>query len=1132
MATLSPELRKALEKVVLKARGQAEAGARKALEQLAVAHREPWPTMTPGDQALRRRLRARGRQLGDRLEERGKHGIEHLVAECAYEHWHRMLFARFLAECDLLIETESGMSVSVDECKELARERGIDWISLASTFAQNMLPQIFRADDPLLEITLPAEHRQPLEQLLTTLPKDVFVARDSLGWVYQFWQAEEKKRVNDSEMKIGADTLPAVTQLFTDDYMVEFLLHNTLGAWWAGKHLGRYPNLAATASNEDEVRQACRLQEYEWTYLRFTRQEAGWQPTAGVFEPWPDAAKRIRILDPCAGSGHFLVFALPILVAMRMEEEALSKTAAVSAVLRDNLFGLELDPRCTQIAAFNLALTAWRAVGFCSLPQLNIACSGLAIRATEQDWVAIAGSNEPQRKGMEALYRLFRNAPTLGSLINPRRIHGDLLESAFQELQPLLVTALARESNDEDEHELAVTGYGLSRAAAILASQFTLTVTNVPYLGRAKQDSVLLEYCASHHPDSKADLATCFIERMIDFCADGCTASFVAKEEWLFLGQYKGIRRRALTEMVWSFVGHLGPRAFEAISGERVNVSLHAMSAYKPRRHETFFDLDVSIRRTPREKALGLISETPTCGEQSAQLLNPDARVSTHSVQKGATTLSSVADSYQGIVTGDLERFRLRFWEVPALQSVWVPFRTTVSSSFEHDGCQSILRWEEGSGQLHQYAQETRDQLHDMHESGNRAWNQRGIALNRMSQLQATIYSGEHFDNNVAVLIPKSEETLPALLEFCGSLSFAAEVRKLDRTIKVTNRTLTKVPFDLSHWQHVASEKYPNGIALPQSDDPTQWLFDGHPRLSRHPLHVAVARLLGYRWPRQTGLSVLDCETLDADGLDMLCAQDGIVCISATKGEDSAPDRLSALLATALGAEWTGATLDGLLKDVGYGGKTIEDWLRNGFFEQHCEIFHQRPFIWHIWDGRRDGFSALVNYHKLTKTNLERLTFGYLGDWILREEAAAVAGEAGSEARLLAAKQLQNELKKILEGQPPYDIFIRWKELAHQPRGWEPDLNDGVRVNIRPFVMATDVGKKGAGILRAKPSIKWEKDRGREPSRQRDDFPWFWGWDGKITDFAGGASFDGNRWNDLHYSRESKAAARRLKGLS
>ena len=210
----------------------------------------------------------------------------------------------------------------------------------------------------------------------------------------------------------------------------------------------------------------------------------------------------------------------------------------------------------------------------------------------------------------------------------------------------------------------------------------------------------------------------------------------------------------------------------------------------------------------------------------------------------------------------------------------------------------------------------------------------------------------------------------------------------------------------------------------------------------------------------------------------------------------------------------------------------MDDWLRNGFFEQHCDVFHHRPIVWHIWDGCRDGFSALLNYHTLTRANLERLAYAYLGDWLGRQQAAVGAGEAGSDARLVAAKRLQEELKEILEGEPPYDIFVRWKPVAQQPIGWEPDLDDGVRMNIRPFMLATDVGKKGAGVLRIKPSIKWEKDRGKEPSRSKDDFPWFWEWDRKKPDFAGGSSFDGNRWNELHYSREFKMAARRKKGLA
>jgi hypothetical protein len=123
---------------------------------------------------------------------------------------------------------------------------------------------------------------------------------------------------------------------------------------------------------------------------------------------------------------------------------------------------------------------------------------------------------------------------------------------------------------------------------------------------------------------------------------------------------------------------------------------------------------------------------------------------------------------------------------------------------------------------------------------------------------------------------------------------------------------------------------------------------------------------------------------------------------------------------------------------------------------------------------------------------------------------------------------LQATLKLILEGEPPYDIFVRWKPLSQQAIGWHPDLNDGVRMNIRPFMRAPDVGKKGAGILRAKPNIKWDKDRGKEPQRDKAEYPWSWGWDEKIQDFAGvGKEPDGNRWNACHFTIEFKREAKK-----
>jgi hypothetical protein len=120
-------------------------------------------------------------------------------------------------------------------------------------------------------------------------------------------------------------------------------------------------------------------------------------------------------------------------------------------------------------------------------------------------------------------------------------------------------------------------------------------------------------------------------------------------------------------------------------------------------------------------------------------------------------------------------------------------------------------------------------------------------------------------------------------------------------------------------------------------------------------------------------------------------------------------------------------------------------------------------------------------------------------------------------------------MSETLKGEPPYDIFVRWKPLHEQAIGWEPDINDGVRMNIRPFMSARPLGARGANscILRTTPkNVKWDKDRGKEPSREKADYPWFWGWDEATQDFAGAKNFDGNRWNDLHYTRAVKQAAR------
>ena len=424
---LASDFRSALEVAVRAAREVAETAAIAVLAQLGVAEADPPPHLGEKQRILRRRLRAHGRILGDLRQANGTQYVQHLVWEMAYEHWHRMLFARFLAERHLLM-WESGVAVTLEECKYLASESGESlgarsgW-ELAGQLAAKMLPQLLRLDSPVLEVAFAPEHQRALERLLDNLSPMVFLAADSLGWAYQFWQGKRKEEVNASQVKVGADELSPVTQLFTEPYMVDYLLHNTIGKWWQE----RFPEQASQLP-------------LHYLVSSYGHEHAEMNGAASL--------SALKLLDPCCGSGHFLVAAFHLLVPMRRLAEGLSVRDAVLAVLRDNLYGVELDARCVEIAAFALALAAWtypdehgQALGFGPLPPLNVACSGRA----------------PQRINQA---ELFNQAPLLGSLL-PIGLDTDVIEES--------IGAAGEYGNGdvdtEDELEQAVAAQGFAQAS-------------------------------------------------------------------------------------------------------------------------------------------------------------------------------------------------------------------------------------------------------------------------------------------------------------------------------------------------------------------------------------------------------------------------------------------------------------------------------------------------------------------------------------------------------------------------------------------------------------------------------------------------------------------------------------------
>ena len=1098
MAYLNATLRRTFERTIQQARVTAETGAADALRRLGVADARRPAHLTEEQAQLRIRLRAHARALGDLRSPDGTQAIDRLIEQAAYVQWHRLLFARFLLERRLLRHPEDGGDLTLLDCREeaAALELADEWAA-AAHYTARLLPGVFPPDDPAETVSLAPEHARALRQHLLSLDAAIFAADDSLGWTYQFWRAAEKNAVNESQVKIGAAELPAVTQLFTEPYMVRFLLHNTLGAWWSGKVLAARPEMAREAADEPALRTACALPGYQWEYLRFVREGEMWRPAAGSFPGWPAHAAEITLLDPCCGSGHFLTEALAALATLRGTEESLSPADAVTAVLHDNLYGLEIDGRCVQIAAFALALAAWRISGpQTKLPTPHVAWVGAPPPLPKSEFIALANGDAELQRGLGALHDLFRQAPLLGSLIEVAG--GDLASPArIARVEEMIAALVEKMRGAEPERaEGALAARGMADAAAILARRFTLQVTNVPFLGRGRQEAALAAHLKARFDNAKADLAIAMLERMEGLAMPGGTVTAIIPQGALFLSHFLEYRKHLLETSTLRFIAALGPGAFTSISGEVVSVALVGFAASKPGTASLLAGIDLNDTTDPEAKAGGLCSGDLQNIEQESQRHNPNAIITAQPVRQGRR-LSELCSSVEGLSTGDAERFIRRFWEIPSRKYEFEFFHGSPDKRALYDGMTSVLLWERGKGALAKFS--------SARVQGHSAWTKAGVLLGQMGQLPTSLYVGCIHEKNSAAVIPYDPTILPAVFAFLETDEYRNEVRKIDRAMKVTNGTLVKVPFDLVHWQKVAAERYPNGLPEPHSDDPTQWLFHGHPRHAEPgtELHVALARLAGYRWPAESDAEMrlsAEAHARIAEVATLLKADaDGPMALVPVLGERPLAERLRTYCAAAWGEGWQPGTEAALVaaacehaKDKPPKQLTLDAWLRTHAGRQHAKLFHDRPFLWWITDGRADGFTAVVHYHRLNRANLERLAYTTLGDWITR---------LGDDPRAEAARILQDKLARVFEGESPYDIFVRWKPLERQPLGWEPDLDDGVRLNIRPFVEA--------GVLAHVPNVKYGVDRGKDVASA----PWY-------------HFFNGERRNGHHTTLAEKQAAR------
>ncbi|KEH09927.1 restriction endonuclease [Delftia tsuruhatensis] len=364
-----------------------------------------------------------------------------------------------------------------------------------------------------------------------------------IGWLYQFYISEKKDAVFEGlkkNQKIAPENIPAATQLFTPHWIVRYLVDNSLGRLWL---LNRPQSRLA-----EQMEYYIPPEQQEADFLRINRPED------------------IKVCDPACGSGHMLTYAFDLLYAM-YEEEGYDATEIPEKILTHNLFGIELDERAGELAAFALTMKA-RArqrrffnkrvkPNICVLEKVSFSRDEL------DEYMGVVG-RDLFTHGLRETLQQFSEADNFGSLIVPN----------VANVADVLATLEAKDMGGNlflaETHQRLLT---VLRMADYLSPRYAVVVANPPYMGSKGMNPKLSDWAKSTYPNSKSDLFAMFIERNLDLAVPGGAVAMITMQSWMFLSSFEALRSRILNQHTILSMAHLGARAFDSIGGEVVSTT-------------------------------------------------------------------------------------------------------------------------------------------------------------------------------------------------------------------------------------------------------------------------------------------------------------------------------------------------------------------------------------------------------------------------------------------------------------------------------------------------------------------------------------------------------------------------------
>ena len=624
-----------------------------------------------------------------------KTAYQYVIEEVAYTWFNRLIAIRFMEVNDYLpshirvLSSESGKLepdlvttpfdaelpfTAEEEAQifQLKQDNKLDEVFRILFLKQcnalnEILPALFEKTKNYTELLLSLsviDQDDVVYHLIHDIPEDDFnIERggqvEIIGWLYQYYNTEPKAAAFAKNGKITKEEIPAVTQLFTPDWIVRYMVENSLGRLWVEGH------------------PECDLKENWKYYLEEAQQEPEVQAKLSEIRKEYAALnpEDIKLIDPCMGSGHILVYAFDVLMQI-YESAGYSQRDAAKSILENNIYGLDIDDRAYQLAYFAVMMKA-RQYNRRILNGEN-SCHVYAIQESNSINRAHlkyfgAGMDDIEKNAakmqLEGLLDTLTDAKEYGSILNVESYNWELLRrfvAAEDTNGQISMDSVGVEDTAEQLNRLIDIGETMAR-------KYWVTCTNPPYAGTSNLSANVNNFVKKNYPDSKADLFAVFIERCRQMTVNNGFQAMITQHSWMFLSSFEKLREKMmLTETV--NMAHLGARAFEEIGGEVVQTTafvrcVNHVDGYKgtycrliePTSQQGKADMFISGQN---QYHVGQISFSKIPGVPVAYWISPE-------VLKlfDERTVGSIADAKSGMTTTDNTRF-LRLWEEVNCQKI------------------------------------------------------------------------------------------------------------------------------------------------------------------------------------------------------------------------------------------------------------------------------------------------------------------------------------------------------------------------------------------------------------------------------------------------------------------------------